>query len=156
MNVISTSTFFIKKVFPVFFMGLVLAISSTAIASGALNKAPFFLIGPALMLAVGYLVFRKFVWDLADEVKDGGSFLLVRKGDVEDRVQLSNVMNVSMTQFTNPPRLSLRLRTPGKFGDEIVFIPKLPALRFNRFARNPIAEDLIQRVDRARLEEARR
>jgi hypothetical protein len=156
VNVISTSTFFIKKVFPVFWIGIILVISSTAIASGALSEAPFFLVGPVLMLAIGVFVFRKFVWDLADEVKDGGSFLIVRRGDVEDRVQLSNVMNVSMTQFTNPPRLSLRLRTPGKFGDEVVFIPKQQAFRFNRFARNPVAEDLIQRVDRARLEDARR
>jgi len=152
MNVISTSTFFFKKAFPTLWVGIIAAASVTAIAAGALSKAPFFLIGPVFMLVVGFVVFRKFVWDLADEVKDGGSFLVVRRGDCEERVQLSDVMNVSMTQFTNPPRLSLRLRKPGRFGDEIVFIPKMPALRFNRFARNEIAEDLIRRVDSARQE----
>ncbi|HEY2346494.1 MAG TPA: hypothetical protein VGH80_11495 [Xanthomonadaceae bacterium] len=152
MNVISTSTFFFKKAFPILWVGIIVVVSGSAVAAGALSKAPFFLIGPVFMLVVGYFVFRKFVWDLADEVKDGGDFLVVRRGDIEDRVQLSNVMNVSMTQFTNPPRLTLRLRTPGKFGDEIVFIPKLPALRINRFARNEIAEDLIKRIDRARQE----
>jgi hypothetical protein len=152
MNVISTSTFFFKKAFPILWAGIIVMASFTAIAAGALSKAPFFLVGPVFMLAVGFFVFRKFVWDLADEVRDGGSFLVVRRGDVEERVQLTDVMNVSMTQFTNPPRLSLRLRKPGRFGDEIVFIPKMPALRFNRFARNEIAEDLIRRVDLARQE----
>ena len=104
------------------------------------------------MLVVGFIVFRKFVWDLADEVKDGGSFLVVAAASVEERVQLTNVMNVSITQLSNPPRLSLRLRKPGRFGDEIAFIPKMPAFRFNRFARNEIAEDLIRRVDRTRQE----
>lgn len=152
MNVISTSTFFFKKVFPVFWVGIITLVAGSGVVAGAMTKAPFFLVGPVVMLAVGYLIFRKFLWDLADEVKDGGDFLVVRRGDVEERVQLSDVMNVGITQFTNPPRLSLRLRKPGKFGDEIVFIPKMPALRFNRFARNEIAEDLIRRVDLARRE----
>jgi len=61
----------------------------------------------------------------------------------------SNVMNVSMSTGLNPPRLSLRVVTPGQLGPEIVFSP---ARRFslNPFARNPIAEDLMVRVDRAR------
>jgi hypothetical protein len=58
-------------------------------------------------------------------------------------------MNVSISQFTNPRRLSLRLRTPGKFGDEIVFIPK-SSFQLNPFARNPVAEKLIARVDQFR------
>ena len=104
---------------------------------------------PAILVVFGAIMFRKLVWDLADEVRDGGDFLLVRRGKVEERLLLENVMNVSMSQFTNPRRLTLRLRTAGKLGDEVAFIPKSP-LRLNPFARNPVAEKLIARVDRLR------
>ena len=149
----SGQTFLIKRILPaiwvlmVSFGGLVV---TGVIFQAHANVAPAMLIGPVLMLMFGIVLFRKLVWDLADEVKDGGDFLIVRRGSIEDRVQLSNVINVSMSQLTNPKRLSLRLRTPGKFGDEIVFIPKLPALQFNPFARNAIAENLIKRVDATR------
>jgi len=92
---------------------------------------------------------RKLVWDLVDEVYDGGDYLLVRNGGKEDRVALSNIMNVSASTMTNPPRVTLRLSTPGRFGDEIVFSPIKP-ITLNLFARNKIADDLIVRVDRAR------
>lgn len=149
----SGQTFFIKRIFPVIWFGIVLlgvgGAISVAIAHRA-QVAPVFLIGPLVMLVFGFVLFRKLLWELADEVKDGGSFLLVRKGSIEARVQLANVMNVSMSQLTNPKRITLRLRTPGTFGDEIVFIPKSPVFQFNPFARNAVAEGLIQRVDRAR------
>jgi hypothetical protein len=152
VNVISTSTFFFKKVLPVLWVAFIIFFIAVGILSGAVSKSPFFLAGPLLMLAIGGFLFRNLLWKLADEVKDGGGFLVVRRGQIEERVQLSDVMNVSVTQVTNPPRVSLRLRKPGKFGDEIVFIPKMPAFVLNRFARNEIAEDLIKRVDLARQE----
>lgn len=149
----SGQTFFIKRIFPVIWFGFILFSGGGAISVAIAHRAevaPVFLIGPIVMLVFGSVLFRKLLWDLADEVKDGGSFLLVRKGSTQERVQLANVMNVSMSHLTNPKRITLRLRTPGRFGDEIVFIPKMPVFGFNPFARNAVAESLIQRVDRAR------
>ncbi|MBS0431613.1 MAG: hypothetical protein JSS21_04315 [Proteobacteria bacterium] len=114
-----------------------------------MDSLPFLLL-PVAMLVFGYFLFRNLAWDLADQVQDGGTYLLVRRGSIEQRVQLSDILNVSMSQFTNPKRLTLRLRTPCQFGDEIAFIPKLPAWQINPFARNPVAEDLMRRVDSAR------
>jgi hypothetical protein len=59
------------------------------------------------------------------------------------------VINVSASMFVNPPRITLQLAQPGRFGDEVAFSPRTRT-RLNPFARNEIAEDLIQRVDRAR------
>lgn len=106
---------------------------------------------PLPMVGFGFFLMRQLIWPLADEVLDGGSFLVVRRRGEEERVLLSNIVNVAMSQFTNPRRLSLRLRNPGKFGDEIVFIPAT-SYQWNPFARNPIAEQLIKRVDQARQE----
>jgi hypothetical protein len=58
-------------------------------------------------------------------------------------------MNVNASTYVNPPRITLRLVTPGRFGNEIAFSP-IAGFRLNPFAKNKIAEDLIVRVDRAR------
>lgn len=154
MDVISSGqTFFIKRVFPLLWCGIMAVFLVAFLASGGIGQAqggPMVLLGPVLMLAVFAVVYRLLIWGLADEVRDAGDTLLVRRGSTEARVALADVMNVSLSQFTNPRRLTLRLRTPGVFGDEIVFIPKAPVFQFNPFARNAIAESLIRRVDAAR------
>jgi hypothetical protein len=63
------------------------------------------------------------------------------------------LLNQGLQQPANPPRLELRLVKPGRFGTEVVFSPTRP-FSFNPFARNPVAEDLIVRVDRARTKRA--
>ena len=109
---------------------------------------------PVVMLAVGFLVMKKLVWDLADEVLDGGDYLVVKKGRIEERVPLTNIMNVSATTMVNPPRIELRLAERGRLGDQIAFSPVKNAT-LNPFARNAIADDLIVRVDRARANRKR-
>lgn len=154
MDVISSKqTLFLKRILPpvwIAFVAALLAMALAAIARRQPDAEPSMLIAPVAMLAVGAWLFWKFVWPLADEVADAGSFLRVRRGPVELRVPLADILNVSMSQFTNPRRVSLRLRVPGQLGDEISFIPKGTGLQFNPLARNPIAEDLIRRVDAAR------
>ena len=75
--------------------------------------------------------------------------MLFRSRDVEERVLLSNVMNVSVTPHMNPPRITLRLVEPCRLGSEIAFSPATP-FTWSPFAKNPVAEDLIVRVDKAR------
>jgi hypothetical protein len=104
---------------------------------------------PLAMASFGFFIFRMLIWDLADEVLLLDDVLLIRKGRIEERVHLSEVVNVSVTQMTNPVRVSLRMRTRTQFGDEIVFTPK-SQFRLNPFARNEVAEKLISLVERAR------
>ncbi|HMB43979.1 MAG TPA: hypothetical protein VKM00_08930 [Luteimonas sp.] len=143
-----------KKIFPVVWLGVLAVVVAALVATMVSKKEPLvhvmpFLIMPLIMMAVGIILFRTLLWDLADEVSDGGDYLLVRRRGIEDRVALSDIMNVGMSWSTRPPRLSLRLRKPGKFGDKIVFIPT-SFFSLNPFARNPVEEDLIRRVDAAR------
>ncbi len=113
-----------------------------------------FLVVPCIMGMFGYFVLKKLVWDLVDEVYDDQDFLLVRNHGEEERVALSNITNVSATSFMNPPRVALRLVEPGRFGAEITFTP-VTGFTLNPFAKNPIVEDLIERVDKARTNRAR-
>lgn len=112
-----------------------------------------FLVGPGIMAVFGFVIMKKTVWDLVDEVYDDQDFLLVKNRGEEDRVALSNIINVSATTFMNPPRTTLRLVNPGKFGDEITFTP-VRGFNLNPFAKNQVAEDLIVRVDKARVNRA--
>lgn len=145
----SVRTFFIKRIFPALgLLFLALFVGVGGFVDGGWQQ-PQFLLVPAIMIVFGAIMFRKLLWDLADEVRDGGDFLLVRRGKIEERLPLANVMNVNVTHLSNPRRLTLRLRTPGKLGDEVALIPK-SSFQLNPFARNPIAEKLITRVDRLR------
>lgn len=144
----SRQTFFLKRIFPLLFAGIVLASAVVPFAIGGKVVMPA-LIMPLVMLPVLFIIMRKLVWDLMDEVYDGGDYLLVKYRGRQDRIALSNIMNVSATTMVNPPRVTLRLVKPCAFGNEIAFSPVKP-LTLNAFARNAIAEDLIVRVDKAR------
>jgi hypothetical protein len=101
------------------------------------------------LAAVGLVLMKLFIWNLADEVYDCGDSLLVRRGGIEESVPISGIEEVALALFSRPPRITLRLATPGKFGDAIVFTPPTsPGQEI--FGRNPIAEDLKAKVQRAR------
>ena len=146
----SRSTFFLKRVFPVLWFAIV-ALSLAAAVAGARTArgaaAPLFIV-PLLVLAVGYFVLRQLVFDLADEVIDAGDALRVRFGADEERIALTEIINVGYTQFVNPPRITLTLRHAGRFGREVSFSP--PQSLFAPFARNPLVSELIERVEAAR------
>ena len=105
---------------------------------------------PLLLIPFFFLIMRKLVWDLADEVWDGGDHLVVKIGDQSESVPLANIMNVSASTLVNPPRVTLRLVNPGRFGQEISFSPLRNSV-LNPFARNAVADDLIERVHRAKV-----
>jgi hypothetical protein len=150
----SRNTFFMKRVFPLVWLGLIVAfvvigLAASAHARRATPPAVFFVL-PLLMILIGYAVMRRLVFDLADEVYDEGEALRVRFGSDEERIRLSDIMNVSYAGMINPPRVTITVRTATRFGREITFSPiqRLfgPLLR----TTNPIVTDLIERVDAAR------
>jgi hypothetical protein len=143
------STFFFKTLLPIFWFGFLAFLIVTELFSGVLQKAPTAFIVPFLMAAIGFVVLKKLVWDLVDEVYDCGDTLLVRNNGQEAAIRLSEIMNVSVSTTVNPPRITLRLVNPSTFGSEIAFSP-MRDFTFNPFAKYPIAEDLIVRVHKAR------
>ena len=146
----SKSTFFNKRVFPAIwfgFIGLFVVVSVAGMI--AKNEFPLqFLIVPVLMAAFGYFMMKHLVLDLVDEVWDAGNELIVKNNRQEERIQLSNIMNVSHMTFMNPPRITLTLRQPCRFGKEVTFSPPVGLFAF--FSKNPIATELIERIDAVR------
>jgi hypothetical protein len=149
----SQMTRFYKYVFPVIWFGILAFIVVTAVTSGTAVKTPVVVLVPCVMVILGVFIFKRLIWNLADVVQDGGDFLLVKYRGYEERVPLTNIMNVSVSTNMNPPRLTLRLVKPAPFGSEIAFFPVRP-FSMNPFARNPVAEDLIVRVHNAQTRRA--
>jgi hypothetical protein len=148
----SRYTFFLKRAFPVLWFGF-LAIFVALLVAAPGTPLLLDLAAPALMAVVGFVLMKKLMWDLADEVLDGGDFLVVKHRGMEETIPLASIMNVNATMLVNPPRITLRLDAPGRFGNEVSFSP-LRSFSLNPFARSAIADDLIVRVDAARLRRA--
>jgi hypothetical protein len=102
---------------------------------------------PVFMAAIGYLMMKHMIFNLADEVLDAGDALIVRFGSEQERIPLSEIINISYTYMQNPSRVTLTLRTPSRFGKEVSF---MPPQRFFPFAKSPIVAELIERADTAR------
>lgn len=149
----SRNTFFVKRVFPLLWFGGLTLFLATALSAGLHARAKpalVFFVVPFLMFGLGFWLMRRLVFDLADAVYDDGDALRVRFRGEEERIPLANIINISYSGLTNPPRATLTLRQPGMFGKEVTFSPvqKIfgPLLR----TTNPIVSDLIERADAAR------
>lgn len=99
------------------------------------------------MAGFGYLLMKNLLFDLADEVWDVGSHLVVKNRGAEQAVALQDVVNVSYTVASSPNRVTLTLRGATPFGKEISFAAPIVWIPF---AKSPIIEDLIRRIDVAR------
>jgi hypothetical protein len=144
----SRTTFFYKRIFPAIWFGFLAFFMVAPFVTGSTSGPPIaFLFVPALMIFVGYFLMKKLVFDLVDEVLDGGDALVIRNGRLEEHVALSNIMNVSYAAMVNPPRVTLSLRTPSVFGDRISFCAPV---RFVPFSTSPIVDELIKRIDAKR------
>ncbi|WP_308367665.1 MULTISPECIES: hypothetical protein [unclassified Microbulbifer] len=147
MKKISGSTFYFKKLFPSLWFGFLAIFLFTSLVSGAAKESLLSLSVPIIMAIFGVVLFKDLVWDLADEVFDEGDSLLFRKGGKEQRVYLNEVINVSYVKMSSPEKIVIQVRSNGAIGKELAFNPPI---RLNPFSKNPIAEELIDRVDRAR------
>lgn len=138
-----------KKIFPAIWFGFLALFLILVIATGAAKISFMLWIMPLAMAVFGFFLMKYLVWDLMDEVIDYGDYLVVTYGEQQDVVNLTNIMNINVSTQQRPPRITLRLRIAGKFGDEVSFLP-MTEFSINPFKRSKLADELIIRVDKAR------
>lgn len=153
MKRISTPYTFSLKMFPFLYFGFLVVAFPLVVMTGSFKEEPMLFLVPCAMAIIGYYFIRVVLRDLVDEVYDCGDFLLVRKRGVEERVPLSDIINVNFATNQSPARITLTLDRPGKFGKEISFAPP-PQIYLTPYPRNEIAEDLIARAHLARSKHA--
>lgn len=137
----------VKKPFP----GMALAVLGAMVVGGVFSRPlqPASVIVALALVALTVLIQRAMARHLADEVIDGGEYLLVRSDGIEEKVMLRDVAAVRRGFGNNPERLILTLRRPGRLGDTIAFIPK--GIRWFPYVEHPLASDLIARAQLLRL-----
>jgi len=148
-KITSNSTFMMKKIFPAIWFGFLALFLILVIATGAAKISFMLWIMPLAMAVFGFFLMKYLVWDLMDDVIDYGDYLVVTYGGQQDVVNLTNIMNINVSTQQRPPRITLRLRIAGKFGDEVSFLP-VTEFSINPFKRSKLADELIIRVDKAR------
>lgn len=153
----SSSTYFYKRIFPVLWFGFLLVFLAIALwgtqhtnTSVQPQQLVPFLLAPVFMAGVGFFIFRKLIHDLVDEVWLDGDYLIVKNRGEQRRVALSDVMNVNATTMTNPRRITVMLRTDSRYGRSFSFMPASPRGFLSAFKPDPIATELIERVDALR------
>jgi len=147
MKKISGSTFYFKKLFPSIWFGFLGFFVLIVLVSGIGIESIIFLAIPIVMAIFGYVLFKKMVWDLADEVYDEGDSLKFIKGNKEQRIALKDIKNINYTHMASPERIVIQTRVEGSIGKELAFTPPF---RFNMFSKSPIVAELIERVDNVR------
>jgi len=146
----SSMTFFYKRVFPLLWFGflLIFMFVSVFLAPHADFSATLpFVFVPAAMMIFGIYLMKKLVFDLVDEVWEDNEALLVKNAGQQQTIAFTDIKNVSYASMTSPPRVTLSLRQPSVFGDQIVFCAPV---RLLPLASSPVIDDLINRIDRAR------
>ena len=149
-RVSSKLTYFYKRIFPAVWFGfLALFVAIFVVASAAAGHWPPlpFVLAPAVIAVFGYVLMKRLVFDLVDEVLDDNDALIIKNGREQERVELRDIVNVGFAQFVNPPRVTLWLREPGLFGSQVSFCAPI---RLSWFATCPIVEELVQRIDSRR------
>jgi hypothetical protein len=137
-----------KRVIPAIWFGLMgfFAIVFSAVMIREKRFDPMFVLGPVAMAAFGYLMMTLLVFDLVDEVWDDGDALVIKNKKKEERIPLKDILKVSHSIMTNPPRITLKLRQSCSFGEEITFCPEHSYFRLPLLS-SPIASELRERID---------
>src|SRR5437763_1307724 len=121
----STLTWWFKRAFPIY-MFRFLALFELIAILGALAQQPVpvpFLLVPVVMAVFGYLMMRWLVFPLVDEVYLADDEVIVRNRGEETSFPVTNIINVESSRMTSPERITLTLREPCSFGQEIAFCP---------------------------------
>jgi hypothetical protein len=130
------------------FLSLWLVGATWAFVAGAAeaDEWVFAAVSFAIFALVYSMTYRDDIKPLADRVEDAGDDLVVHRRGVQARIPFSEIVSVT-NEGGQPPRIALRLRSAGPFGDEVVFLAP-SGLRLP-FALHPLLKDLAARVDRA-------
>ncbi len=99
-----------------------------------------------LAAALAYGLWTLQIHRLADEVQDQGERFLIRRGRTQIIVPAALIAAAEVAMVGGMPRISLRLRTRGRLGERLAFLPPA-SLWSNRRALERLARELALRAE---------
>jgi len=134
-----------KKVYPLFMLAVTGIMLLIFVGTMVRDRQLDFLVLGFIGLAIVYVYseYRKRAVDLVDEVWDDGDALVLKNGDREERVAISNISKLRYGGLGNAHFVALTLREPCAFGQTIRFVPPR---KMYRLFKNPLIVDLAMRV----------
>lgn len=154
-RLLSVSPYFSKKVLPKLWLGLAAFLMAVALIGSGPGPSSFGVTAVlAIVFGISYVLMRMIAGGLADSVRDGGDYWLVRIGDNEERIPMHEIEHVKEFNYRRqPPRVELVLKYPGKFGRVISFIPIGATMaHFVPFSKTALFHELEERVRIAHAE----
>lgn len=154
----SSWTLFHKRVLPILWAVMVLVFAAFAWHDvrqawhAPMGWVP--LLVPLIMSVAFVAAYRWLIRGLADEVRQEGDVLRVRRGAEEVRIPLVDIINVNSSVMINPRRVTLMLRSDTRLGRDISFIPASRPRLLGAFQPDPVARELIERIDQLRQHDA--
>ena len=129
---------------------LVACVAAPSALGGTLRQNPtpsLFAVGVVGAFFVTFLRRTQF-HRLADEVRDCGDHLKVRRGRTEEAIRFSNIALADVATASGIHRITLRLRKPTRLGGQIEFLPQA-SLWSNVSRVKRVAADLTDRAHQA-------
>lgn len=136
----SASTPFLRQTLPRFIYGGLAIVSVLLLLTAIAESDPWLLGFPAAAGLFAIVLVRQRLTVLADEVRDCGDALLVRRDAVEAHVTFSSIERVGLVPRTE--HVCIRLANPSPFGHEVTFAAR-------RGQSRAIRDDLARRAAKA-------
>ena len=86
------------------------------------------------------------IWRHADQVFDEGDSLVIRKGHREDRVLLSDISGMLVSNDFGATTIVLQFSNPTKFGERVSFLADSMGVRWKV---SPVAAELATKIQKA-------
>jgi len=129
-------------------VALVVFVVVPALFDGSLwgNPLPTVIALCVLSAFFGYFLWRMPIHRLADLVIDCDDHLVVRRRWTQEIIPMANVAAVQVSTGLGIHRISIRLRIPTRFGQQIEFLPQA-SLWSSLSAVQQVASDLANRAN---------
>jgi len=140
---LSAKRMYVARWLPVFVTGLILAWMWAAELAKPTPDVVSVLTVSAIVVGILLWVQVRGSWRHLNQVLDGGDFLIVRKGREEDRVALSNISAMFVSNNFGATTIVLHLSIPSKFGSKISFLADSMGIRWTT---SPVAAELEAKI----------
>jgi hypothetical protein len=135
-----------KRLFRTIAYAVPLGLFALAFLANLPNGARFFLCVEALVLSgVMTAIWRWLFAGTLDTVDWLGEELLLTYNGEEERIAVRDIVKVENLRAANPERVKLTLRTPSRFGAEVMLFP---SHRWFPFKAHPIVGELLAGTQR--------